>query len=144
MRKFISILFLVFAITAITPGICHAKYDSHAEQFKSKEDAKRFIRKKFKRFGKVRFIQFNKLTDEELCNRAGKREIIVDITRGVCLNNKGNGRVLNTRKGYGNYISYRKLKHCRKGSRITTYCVYEPWNNETDGIWYRYDVVTKY
>ena len=135
---------MAFAIIAVTPGIYHAKYDSHAEQLKTKEDAKRIICKKFKKFGEVKFIQFNKLTDKELCHRAGKNKIIVDITRGVCLNKNGDGKVLNTRKGYGNYISYRGLKHCRKGSMVTTYCVYEPWNNYADGIWYRYDVVTKY
>ena len=145
MKKFfLSLLLALGFFIAVLPVVSQAKYDSHAEQFLSKADAKRFIRKKFKKYGKVKFISFNKLTDKELCNRAGKKKIIVDIMHGVCLNKKGDGRVLNTRKGYGNYISYRRLKHCRKGSRVTTYCVYEPWNNYVDGIWYRYDVVTKY
>lgn len=144
MRKFLSMLFLIIVIIIITPGIYQAKYDSHAGQFLSKADAERFIRKKFKKYGKVKFVRFDKLTDKELCHRAGKKKIIVDITYGICLNKKGDGRVLNTQKGYGNYISYRGLKRCRKGSRVTTYCVYEPWNNYVDGIWYRFDVVTRY
>ena len=146
MRKIekLSMLFLVITIITATPAVCHAKYDTHGEQFLGEEDVVRFVKKKFIRYGKVKFIKFNKLKDSELCTRKGKKKVIVDITYGICVNKKGDGKILNPRKGYGNYITYRRLKHCRKGSLVTTYSVYEPWNNSTDGIWYRYDVVTKY
>ena len=76
-----------------------------------------------------------------LTKRKGKYTLI-EITKGKCLNKKGDGRILNTTETYYNYISYRRVKGARKGSRITTYFVYDN-SNEVDTIIERVDVITR-
>lgn len=133
-RFFIVFLLIVLAFASPAQGMTD-------KQVKTEAEAKRYIRRNFKKYGKIKFIRFNNLTDKVLCHRKNKGVVIVDITEGICLNSNGDGRVINTRKGYGNYISYRGLRNCKKGSKVITYSVYEPWNNYTDGIMFRVDIV---
>lgn len=76
-----------------------------------------------------------------LTKRKGKYTLI-EVTQGVCINKRKDGRIINTIRKKYNYISYRGVKGIRKGSRITTYFVYDD-SNEVDTIIKRVDVVKK-
>ena len=70
------------------------------------------------------------------------RYTLIEKIRGVVINKRKDGRITNTNDKRYNYISYRGVKGVRKGSRVTTYCVYDNTNGE-DTIIRRIDIVTK-
>lgn len=88
--------------------------------------------------GKVKLVPERKLTVHMLEKRKNRILYIEKIT-GRVLNNRLDGRTTN-----GNYISYRSLKgKVRKGDKVITYCVYNPYTHWFDDIDERYDVVIK-
>lgn len=91
---------------------------------------------KFARKPKVKFVTPDGLTYKKLTHRKG-RIVYVEVCVGKVLDNKGNGKILNTRSKY-NYISYRRLPY-KKGTKVRTYLVYNPYNNHEDGIVERFD-----
>ena len=91
---------------------------------------------KFTRKPKVKFVTPDGLTYKKLTHRKGKI-LYVEVCVGKVLDNKGNGKILNTRSKY-NYISYRRTGF-RKGTKVRTYLVYSPYNNHEDGIVKRFD-----
>lgn len=86
--------------------------------------------------GFVKVVPSEKLTARCLKHRQNKY-IVVEVTKGKCLNSKGDGK---TSDGY--YISYRKVKGHKRGVRYTTYCVYGN-NNAVDDVVFRFDVKRK-
>ena len=68
---------------------------------------------------------------EMLQYRKGK--VVVEVLTGTVDDNKGNG----TAAG-GYYIAYDK-KRFKKGDKVRTVLIYNPENNYTDDILYRYD-----
>ena len=97
---------------------------------------KRVAAYKFKRKPRVKFVTHGKLTYEKLVARKGKT-LYVEICEGKVLNNKGDGRITNTKSRY-NYISYKRTGF-RKGTRVRTYLVYNPHTDYEDDITYRFD-----
>ena len=97
---------------------------------------KRAVTYKFKRKPRVKFVTPGKLTYEKLVARKGKT-LYVEICEGKVLNNKGDGRITNTKSPY-NYISYKRTGF-RKGTRVRTYLVYNPHTDYEDDITYRFD-----
>lgn len=91
---------------------------------------------KFQRKPVVRFVQSKNLTYKKLSTRKGK-VLYIEILDGVVLDNKGNGKVLNGDPVF-NYINYRRTGY-RKGTRVRTYCVFNPYNNAEDDIVKRFD-----
>ena len=91
----------------------------------------------------TKVIDCDKLTEKMLLHRSSKKHHIMYIERiiGKVTDNKGNGKVLNTPKDGGYYISYKSVKGARKGDLIVTYCVYNPFSNYDDDIIERWDFI---
>lgn len=87
----------------------------------------------------VEIYDTSNLTLEVLQNRNGK--IIIEKRIGIVENESGDGKTLNDgNNGKNNfYINYSNVKNVNKGNVILTYFVYNPCNNSTDDIVYRYD-----
>lgn len=75
---------------------------------------------------------------ETLVSRNG--DIIVEKIVGICLNDEGNGRILNTETEF-NYISYASVADVQKGDVVLTYEIYNPETNLEDDIIERFDYV---
>ena len=86
---------------------------------------------------KVRIIPTEQLTRQMLWTRTRTRTIYIEVIHG-----KVTSRRLDGRDSNGHYISYRCLRgKVRRGSRVTTYCVYNPATRWIDDIDERYDVI---
>ena len=89
----------------------------------------------------------NDLTSEIMANRNGK--IIVEKIVGKVINDKLDGEILNcdvdnggyTNKDGGNYINYKQVEEAKKGDKILTYYIYNPFTNEQDDILTRLDFI---
>lgn len=77
------------------------------------------------------------LTTDILTERNGA--LIVEMDVGIVTDEEKHGQILNTASDF-DYISYEMLP-VNKGDYVTTYCVYNPWNNYEDDILYRIDVL---
>lgn len=86
--------------------------------------------------GFIKVVRSEKLTARCLEHRQNKY-IVVEVVKGKCLNNKGDGK---TSDGY--YISYKRVKGHKRGAKYTTYCVYAN-NNYVDDVAFRIDVKRK-
>lgn len=76
------------------------------------------------------------LTEEVLVNRDGK--IIIEKFIGICLNEEGDGQILNTENEEFNYIKYGD--GINPGDVVLSYCIYNDTDSE-DGIISRFDHV---
>jgi hypothetical protein len=85
----------------------------------------------------IRILQTDEVTNKVLTNRKD-RYIVIEITIGKVLNNNKDGKVLNTKDRYYNYISYKGIKGIKKNDKIITITVYAN-NNEEDNIAIRFD-----
>ena len=148
MKKTITImLLLAMLVTIVMPTQAEAKTAHYksvtvtTQKAKSGYDATvRWKGRKvrtyhFSQRPQVRFVNTNNLTYNMLSKRKG-RVLYIEIINGKVINNKKDGRV-ETRSSF-NYISYRGTKF-RKGDRVRTYCVYNPFCNAEDDIQYRFD-----
>lgn len=87
------------------------------------------------------------LTPEIMANRGGK--IVVEKIIGEVTNDKLDGEILNcdaedggyTNKDGGNYISYERVDGAKKGDKILTYYIYNPFTNEQDDVLTRLDFI---
>ena len=82
-------------------------------------------------------INSNKLTHKMLVTRKKKHIMYIEVCKGIVTNKKKDGKLSG-----GEYISYKSVKGCHKGDKITTYCVYNPFTNYDDDIIERWDFVT--
>ena len=76
------------------------------------------------------------LTEEVLVNRNGK--IVIEKFIGICLNEEGDGQILNTANEDFNYIKYHD--GIEPGDVVLSYCIYNDTDSE-DGIISRFDYV---
>ena len=78
------------------------------------------------------------LTAEILHNRVGCGYVVVEKVIGICTNGKGDGKILNTKKG--SYINYHRThdystgKRVKKGDVVLTYLIYNPNSNLIDDV----------
>ena len=87
------------------------------------------------------------LTPEVMANRNGK--IIIEKIVGKVTNDKLDGIILNcntedggyTNKDGGNYISYKRVDGVKKGDKVLTYYIYNPFTNEQDDVLTRLDFI---
>lgn len=87
------------------------------------------------------------LTPEIMANRNGK--IIVEKIVGKVTTDKLDGEILNcnaenggyTNKDGGNYINYERVDGAKKGDKILTYYIYNPFTNEQDDVLTRLDFI---
>lgn len=89
----------------------------------------------------IKIVDSKKLTYKMLSTRKGKNIIYIERVKGKVLNKKLDGKITNPRKGYGDYISYRRVKDVRKGDTVITYFVYNPDNNADDDVILRLDFI---
>ena len=83
----------------------------------------------------------NELTEDMLVNRSGK--LIIELVVGECLNENGDGKVLNFDNNNFWYISYAGIDGINKGDIVLTIMVYNPATHYTDDIIYRFDYVIR-
>ena len=89
----------------------------------------------------------SQMTEEILTNRNGK--IIVEKIVGKVTTDKLDGEILNcnvedggyTNKDGGNYINYERVEGAKKGDKILTYYIYNPFTNEQDDVLTRLDFI---
>lgn len=89
----------------------------------------------------------NELTPQIMANRNGT--IIVEKIVGKVTNDKLDGEILNcnaeeggyTNKDGGNYINYQRVNGAKKGDKILTYFIYNPFTNEQDDVMTRLDFI---
>lgn len=89
----------------------------------------------------IKVVDGSKLIGKMLMTRKGKNIVYIERIKGVVTNNKGDGKILNAPKGVGTYISYKRVPKAKKGDKIITYCVYDPYTNYTDDIILRLDFI---
>lgn len=95
----------------------------------------------------VQIYDTNELTPKMMANRNGK--IIVEKIVGKVTNDKLDGEILNcnaedggyTNKDGGNYINYERVDGAKKGDKILTYYIYNPFTNEQDDVLTRLDFI---
>jgi len=106
---------------------------------KSCERAERIIRRRYQKNGrKVKFYESADLSSRRLRTRKNRNIVIVEKVTGTVVNPRtGRG------KADGWYINYKSVKGIRKGSKVTSYFVYNPKTNYLDDIIARFDVVIK-
>lgn len=150
MKRFIILLMIVVSLCSVnvqakTPTV--TKYKSMTVKVTKKGKRYRadcyWRREKissyrFNRKPKIRFINFNKLTWEMLESR--KDTLYIEITTGTQINAKGDGKV--DTDDWHDYISYKRCGF-KKGDRIRTYCIFNPYTQWEDDIVERYDEVIK-
>lgn len=81
------------------------------------------------------------LTTEILCTRAERHEIIIEKIVGVCLDDEGNGQILNAWDDDYDYISYASAPDIREGDVVMTLLTYNPDTNWDDDVIERCDFV---
>jgi len=96
---------------------------------------KRVATYRFNRKPNVKFVTTDHLTYNMLAHRKG-RTLYIEVLTGTVLDAEGNGKV-DTESEF-NYINYGRTGY-RKGTRVRTYCVYNPFCNAEDDIQYRFD-----
>ena len=135
---------LLLPITTQAKCTCGNPYCTY-KAFSEKEARKRinayikkYVRKgKYKNF-KVKYIPYKKLTNKKLVNRKQNKIIYVEIIDGFVMNNNNYAGLT----GDGYYISYEGIDdRLPKGTKIRTYCIYDPSNNYEDDIISRSDRV---
>ena len=84
-------------------------------------------------------IDAEDLTCDRLVNRTPDEVIVARIV-GECLDDNGNGKLVNDESEY-NYISYRDVEGVQPGDIVITYEVYDRFGNGEDDIVERYDMI---
>lgn len=97
---------------------------------------KKIANYKFNCKPQVQFIMHDQLTWKMLERRKNK-VLFIEISKGTQLNTKGDGKI-ETKDPYYNYISYKRCGF-RKGDKIRTYCIFNPYTNWEDDVIERYD-----
>ena len=95
----------------------------------------------------VQIYDTDDLTPKIMANRNGK--IIVEKIVGKVTNDELDGEILNcnaedggyTNKDGGNYINYERVDGAKKGDKILTYYIYNPFTNEQDDVLTRLDFI---
>lgn len=95
----------------------------------------------------VQIYDTDDVTPELMANRNGK--IIIEKIIGKVTNDKLDGIILNcdaeeggyTNKDGGNYINYERVDGAKKGDKILTYYIYNPFTNEQDDVLTRLDFI---
>lgn len=87
----------------------------------------------------IQVYEVDDLDCETLENRNGN--IVIEKIIGQVLNAEGDGKILNTKDDYYNYINYSRVKDAQVGDIILTYCIYNPDTTYTDDIIERFDYI---
>ena len=136
-RKIMIVVMMFIMILSV--GAIPAEAAAKSPSVKQCETVEKRIKKAYKH---VKIVKHTKNNDNSFWNviehRKGKKYYVVEKITGTVTNSKGDGR-----DASGYYISYKRVKGVRAGSKVTSYFVYSRSNNYCDDIIARYDVVTK-
>ena len=89
----------------------------------------------------------SELTHEIMANRNGK--IVVEKIIGEVVNQNLDGKILNAsnkqenylNKSDGLYMNYKRVDGAKRGDKILTYFIYNPFTNEQDDVLTRLDFI---
>ena len=82
------------------------------------------------------------LTADILTSRSENHDIVIEKVIGLCLDNQGNGRILNAENPDYDYISYRETAGViMEGDVVLTLLVYNPDNGYCDDVVNRLDFI---
>lgn len=81
----------------------------------------------------------SQMTEEILTNRNGK--IIVEKIVGKVTNDELDGKILNCNANNQGYISYQRVDGAKKGDKVLTYYIYNPFTNVPDDVMTRLDFI---
>ena len=95
----------------------------------------------------IEIYDTSELTPQVMANRKGK--IIVEKIIGKVTSHNLDGEILNcntdnggyTNKDGGNYINYERVDGAKKGDKVLTYYIYNPFTNEQDDVLTRMDFI---
>lgn len=87
----------------------------------------------------VKVYDPDKLTFKIL-NKRKSNILIIERCVGVVTNSKRDGKIFNT-KSKNNYISYRRVKGAKKGDKIVSFFIYNPYTQYDDDIVCRLDEI---
>lgn len=88
----------------------------------------------------VSIYETDDLTAEILEARTEHDYLIVERLVGICINDEGDGRIINTTDSAHNYLSYR-FTCAHAGDIVVTYCIYNPTTDYVDDIAERFDMI---
>lgn len=137
----------------LTPALCfmvglsigtHATNNNqptiiNAQNGKFNSSQVEFYDKMIENVNSVEIYDSSKLTTDILTNRNGK--IIIEKVIGTVENNKLDGKILNCKVDSGDYISYKRVDGAKKGDKIVTYFIYNPFTNVEDDVMERLDFI---
>lgn len=89
--------------------------------------------------GNLLIYDLSELTGDMLRNRNGA--LVIERMFGKCLDEEGNGKVLNPADPDYDYVSYRGVPDVRPGDLIETYLVYNPDTSYEDDVLDRFDLI---
>lgn len=81
----------------------------------------------------------DELTTEIICGRGDS--ILVEKLIGVCIDDEGNGQIIDQANPDYDYISYASVDGVSNGDVILTVCIYMPGNDYEDDIVDRFDYI---
>lgn len=87
----------------------------------------------------IEIYDSSKLSNDILTHRNGK--FIVEKVVGKVINENLDGKILNCKVDSGDYISYKRVDNAKKGDRIVTYFIYNPFTNIEDDVMERLDFI---
>lgn len=87
----------------------------------------------------IEIYDSSELSHNILTRRDGK--IIVEKVIGTVENYKLDGKILNCHADNGDYISYKRVDGAKKGDKIVTYFIYNPFTNAEDDVMTRLDFI---
>lgn len=136
-RKMMVMVIMFVMIFSV--GIIPAEAAAKSPAVKQCETVEKRIKKAYKH---VKIVKRTKNNDDRFWSiiehRKGKKYYVVERIAGTVTNSKKDGRDAN-----GYYISYKRVKGVKAGSKVISYFVYSRSNNYCDDIIARYDVVIK-
>lgn len=150
MKKILFVVILFAALLSINhptnAKVCpcgnpYCTYNT-ATETQARKKVKKFVNDYYRKCGyknfKIKFISPKKLTYKKLVNRKKNKIIYIEVSDGFVMDDNTYAGL--TSDGY--YISYEGIDDTLpKGTRIRTYCLYNPENNYEDDIIYRTDRV---
>lgn len=149
----VSVLLVMFLLLGVYIGYNLPKTNNIISSTNKTENSSynysqvEFYDKMIKEVGTMQIYDTSDLTPQIMNERNGK--IIVEKIIGEVTNDKLDGKILNcdvdnggyTNKDGGNYINYERVDGAKKGDKILTYFIYNPFTNEQDDVLTRMDFI---
>lgn len=149
----VSVLLVMFLLLGVYIGYNIPKTNQDIPNTSTTEDSPynysqvEFYDNMIEDVGTMQIYDTSDLTPQIMNERNGK--IIVEKIIGEVTNDKLDGKILNcdvdnggyTNKDGGNYINYERVDGAKKGDKILTYFIYNPFTNEQDDVLTRMDFI---